>query len=298
MENVRKFFQHALDFVNNPKNYHNGNNGYKSVGGIDDDFQWDCTDSILNKLFMMDDIGRRAYAEHIGECIEAWCDAFIDSEIEIKEVNVVGRKKIKFIEQIVPENKMRILGRGTLYEEENDNDDTEEDDTEEDDTEKLYLYNGSDVSCVLSDIDWFLSSVARGFAKCKIGLYPMFYKIDVYNYENWSDYIWGDIKAKDIKRGNRIKTNPPSIPEDILQALENKGLITRNPLRWGNKDFSLCAYFIRKYFGGKYPDNLWSIGKEIFGLKNLSQLEFSYFRNNNSKPKKHKIIDDILIGHV
>lgn len=88
----------------------------------------------------------------------------------------------------------------------------------------------------------------------------------------------------------------PTIPENLLNKLENAGLITKNPLQWDKNQLSLCAYFIDSLFQKTHPNNLWKLGENLFHVKNLRQAKYRYSGNkkDEGKPKNYQLIDRIL----
>jgi hypothetical protein len=84
-----------------------------------------------------------------------------------------------------------------------------------------------------------------------------------------------------------------TIPDGILNDLEAENLITKEPLQWVAAA-NLCAYFVDNYFTNH--SNLWAIGEVLFKVKNLAQSKDNYLRYNEiGKPRKHQIIDNILL---
>jgi len=110
-----------------------------------------------------------------------------------------------------------------------------------------------------------------------------------------------DLIEKVAKIGKRIvkQSNYYSLfSEGILTKLEEKKLITKKPLKWV-KFPSLCAYFIDNFLSDDEHDDKWKVGEFVFKIKNLAVHKYNYSCNTttNGRPKRHKMIDDILSAY-
>jgi len=100
-------------------------------------------------------------------------------------------------------------------------------------------------------------------------------------------------KSKRTTNKSILKQIPQiHIPDNLLKDLRAANLISNDSLQW-IAAVNLCAYFVDKYFSNF--SNMWSIGEDLFNVRNLAQSKDHYFRHNKSgKPKKSDIIDDII----